>query len=247
MATFENKWSKDFSKFFHTEGRHQLADLGTKMHPRVRLLDLLQQWNFEGLPPEAVCARLARMVLIHCFVAALRHVPVAEASEQGAHAKKDPLPTSSIDELLLVAGIVAALTILFWELVKWVGRCVRRSVKTESMLKRLRELARLAAEVEIDGIEAEQRLPSPEEVRGVVQSALSGTGEESGQTTAAGSADETPELSSASAPRPTTPRASRELQPRGSPGSQSVESYVSDDLTRHLDRDRLCHVMTFST
>ena len=46
----------------------------------------------------------------------------------------------------------------------------------------------------------------------------------------------------------TTPRASsssfgpfRDLQPRGSPGSQSVESYVSDDLTRHLDRDRLCH------
>ena len=165
-----------------------------------------------------------------------------------------------MDELFLVAGIVALLAVLFWELVKWAIRC--RSVKKESKLKRLRELARLAAEVEIDRIEAEQRLPSSEEVRGVVQSALGGTGEGSGRpAVAAREADGAPELPLVSELRPsaprsptqrpatprsptqrhTTPRASRELQPRSSPGSQSVESYVSDDLTRHLDRDRLCH------
>ena len=185
---------------FHTEGRYQLADLGTKMHPRTRLLHLLQQWNFEGLPPEAVCARLARMVVFHCFMAALRSLPLAEASEQRREATKDPLPASGMDELLLVAGVVAVLAVLFWE------------------------LALLAAEVEIDRIEAEQRLPSSEEVRGVVQSALGGAGEGSGRPAAAtGEADEAPELPLTSAPgpltqRPTTPRASRELQPREFPG-----------------------------
>ena len=147
----------------------------------------------------------------------------------------------------MVAGIVAFLAVLVWELVKWAIRCVRRNVKRESKLKRLRELARLAAEVEIDRIEAEQRLPSSEEVRGVVQSALGGTGEGPGRSAvAARESDGTPEPPLASAPRsptqrPTTPRVPREPQPRSSPGSQSVESYVSDDLTRHLDRDRLCH------
>ena len=238
--------SQGLLEVFHTEGRYQLADLGTKMHPRARLLDLLQQWNFEGLPPEAVCARLARMVVLHCFMVALRSVPLAEASEQRKEVAKDPLPTSGVDELLLVAGVVAVLAVLFWELVKWAMRCMRRSVKRESKLKRLRELARLAAEVEIDRIEAEQRLPSSEEVRGAVQSALGGAGEGSGRPTAATEeADEAPEPPLTSSPRPsmnrpTTPRASSELHPRGSPGSQSVDSYVSDDLTRHLDRDRLC-------
>ena len=156
----------------HVEGRKQLADLATKMHPRARLLDLLVQWGFEGLPVDAVQQQMLQVLMVSCVALALDRIPRAEATTTDSASKKDPLASAGVDELLLVSGVVAALAVVVWELAKWFFRCLHRRVKKESKLKRLRELARLAAEVEIDRIEAEQRLPSSGEVRGTVQTAL---------------------------------------------------------------------------
>ena len=139
-----------------TEGRWQLADLATKMHPRTRLLDLLRQLGIEGLPQEAVCAQLARAIALHCIMVALERVPGAQASD--TEEPKEPLASAGMDELLLVSGLVAVVAILVWELAKWLVGCVRRSVRKENKLKRLRELARLTAELEIDRLQQEQVL-----------------------------------------------------------------------------------------
>ena len=233
----------------HVEGFFQLADLGTKMHPRVRLFDLLRQWQFAGLPDQDVCAQLAKVVALHCIMTALQRLPGVDAHAQGEERVKEPLAASGVDELLMVSTIVALIAVIVWELVKWVFRCVRRSVKRESKLKRLRELARLAAEVEIDRVEAEQRLPSSEEVTEATQSALAGATERSGRAgpdtaAAEGSARVGPSMATAEEvlgqPRAATPRGSIEPQLRGSPGVHSVASSISDDLTAHLDRERLC-------
>ena len=93
----------------HTEGLKQLADLATKMHPRVRLLDLLRQWGFEGLPPEDLCAQIARAVALHCIIVALEGLPGARASQ--VPPAKEPLASAGVDELLLVSGLVAVAAI----------------------------------------------------------------------------------------------------------------------------------------
>ena len=128
----------------YTEGCFQLADLATKMHPRARLLDLLTQWGFEGMTPEDVCLKLARVVALHCLMVALERLPQVSGSEPEEETK-DPLPSSGVDELLLVSGVVALMAVLVWELVKWLVRCLKKAAKRESKLKRLRELARPAA------------------------------------------------------------------------------------------------------
>ena len=51
----------------HVEGRCQLADLATKMHPRMRLLDLLYQWSFAGLPHEALQLQAAHVIMMGCL------------------------------------------------------------------------------------------------------------------------------------------------------------------------------------
>ena len=220
----------------HVEGRRQLADLATKMHPRARLLDLLVQWSFEGLPAELVQLRALHVITVGCVMLALDRLPRAEAAYIPGDIDKQPLASAGVDELLLVSGVVAVVAVLVWELVKWLVRCLHRSAKKESKLKRLRELARLAAEVEIDRVEAEQRLPTSVEVTDTVQAAVSGAAErpERVSLTALGTEAQQP------APSAATPRASVEPQPRSSPGGQSTTSSISDDLTRHLDRERLC-------
>ena len=153
-----------------TEGRWQLADLATKMHPRTRLLDLLRQLSFEGLTQEAVCAQLARAITLHCIMVALERVPGAQASD--TEEPKEPLASAGMDELLLVSGLVAVVAILVWELAKWLVGCVRRSVRKEIKLKRLRELARLTAELEIDRLQQEQQVPSSSDIHQAVQTAF---------------------------------------------------------------------------
>ena len=247
-----------------TEGRWQLADLATKMHPRARLLDLLRQWGFEGLPHEAACVQLARVVALHCIMVALERVPRTQASNLDE--PKEPLASAGMDELLLVSGLVAVVAILVWEFVKWLVGCVRRSMRKETKLKRLRELARLTAELEIDRLQQEQQAPSSSDIHQVLQTALRGSLEETSRH----------ERREDSAQRPLTPqREARattqhppETPPRGrhetyrqasttplrsrpehvreesvllrSPGAQSSTPSVNDDVTQHLDRSGLC-------
>ena len=161
----------------YTEGRFQLADLATKMHPRARLLDLLSQWGFEGMTPEDVCLKLARVVALHCLMVALERLPQASGSKPEEETK-DPLPSSGVDELLLVSGAVALMAVVVWELGKWLVRCLKKAAKRESKLKRLRELARLTAELEIERLEERSQAAPQEaqEVQEAVQTVLAGHG-----------------------------------------------------------------------
>ena len=50
--------------------------------------------------------------------------------------------------------------------------CVRRSARKEGKLRRLRELARLAAELEIDRLQSENQSPTSADIHQVVQAAF---------------------------------------------------------------------------
>ena len=216
---------------FHTEGRYQLADLSTKMHPRARLLDLLQQWSFDDLPEEAICVQIARAVVAYCVLTVLQEVPRANAGEASNAETKEPLAVSGTEELILVASVVAVLAVFFWELGKMLVKWVRRYLKRETRLKRLRELARLTAEEEIERLQLKE--VTAREVQGAVQSALT--------TSLTSQANRLPEPE-----QPTTPRArsshqpAAEPQPRSSPGAQSTVSSLDDDTENRSDRPRLC-------
>ena len=233
------------------EGRYQLADLSTKMHPRARLLDLLSQWGFEGLSPEDVCVQLARVVALHCIIVALERIPqaVGTADEEEP---KEPLPSSGMDELLLVSGMVAMVAVLLWELVKWALGCIKKTAKRESRLRRLRELARLTAELEIERIE-ELTQSGPQALQETVQAAVASHGgsASSGHGRIANQEPRTPPRrgrSEAQATERIPVHEGQEPQPRTSPGALSSSSSVGDDVTRHLDRGRLCKdVLTLMT
>ena len=48
------KWQASILIVNHMDGSHQWADLGTKLHPKARLFELLGMWGFIGLPHDAV-------------------------------------------------------------------------------------------------------------------------------------------------------------------------------------------------
>ena len=130
------------------EGLKQLADLGTKSHPKARMWELLRMWGFENLPAEAVQARAAKALMICLVMLALDSVPVAEATEE-----KEPLRLAGWDELFMVVLACCIIAVLVWELVKWAGRCLyTRAVqgKKAHRLKRMRDLAKAAVESELD-------------------------------------------------------------------------------------------------
>ena len=214
----------------HVEGRWQLADLGTKMHPRARLLDLLYQWGFEGLSAETVQVQMLHVLLMSCVVVALEGVPRASASGSDKASGKDPLASAGMDELLLVSGIVAVAAVLLWEFVKWLFRCFKRSAKKEGKLQRLRELARLTAEEEIERLQTEE--VSVREVQEAVRSVLAPTPDVANRQV-----QETEVLRT---PRQEGSHQSRDQQVRSSPGGQSTTSPIDDDVTNTSDRMRLC-------
>ena len=155
----------------HVEGRRQLADLSTKMHPRVRLLDLLQQWGFEGFTDDMVQLQAVHVVVLSCMVLALDRLPGAEAASSDKDKGKDPFPASGMDELLMVSGIVALVAVVVWELIKSFCGWLKRSTKRESKLQRLREMAKHTVEAEIAKYEAARTL-DPVEVQRLVRQTL---------------------------------------------------------------------------
>ncbi|CAE7462041.1 RE1, partial [Symbiodinium pilosum] len=155
----------------HVEGRRQLADLSTKMHPRVRLLDLLQQWGFEGFTDDMVQLQAVHVVVLSCVVLALDRLPGAEAASSDKDKGKDPLPASGMDELLMVSGIVALVAVVVWELIKSFCGWLKRSTKRESKLQRLREMAKHTVKAEIAKYEAARTL-DPVEVQRLVRQTL---------------------------------------------------------------------------
>ena len=227
------------------EGRYQLADLATKMHPRTRLLDLLHQWGFDGFPEEDVQIQMLNVVMLSCLVLALEHLPRASASSSDTGVEKEPLRASGMDELLLVAGAVAIVAVVLWEAGKFLYRCCVKGARRQSKIHKLRELARLTAELEIERLESKEQSPSGTAVQEAVQEAFfeamrSGGSEPPRQVPVATSSSSSSNRVAGRERDAVTPRASPLLHPRDSPGTHSVASSQDDDVTNFSDRTRLC-------
>ncbi|CAE6961298.1 RE1, partial [Symbiodinium sp. CCMP2456] len=132
----------------HVNGTAQIADLATKMHPKMRLWELLSMWGFEGLPGDAVEALQSKATYLACLVLAMMCQP-SEAKEVSAA----PIQVAGMDELLFVTVLVCIATVAVWEAAKWAFQCVMKACKEspkQRKLRRLREAARAAAEEEVD-------------------------------------------------------------------------------------------------
>ncbi|CAE7684535.1 TY5A, partial [Symbiodinium sp. KB8] len=135
----------------HVDGIKQRADLSTKCHSKARLYTLLKLWRFERLPPEAEAFLVARMTAIVCMIKMLESLPkVTAATTEEA---KDAVKIAGVDELVFVTVLACAAAILVWEIVKAAGKqlwiCLCRPTKGRKARK-LRDLAKAAAEVEVD-------------------------------------------------------------------------------------------------
>ncbi|CAE7497148.1 RE1 [Symbiodinium sp. CCMP2592] len=112
----------------HVDGVKQRADLSTKVHSKARLYALLKLWRFEQFPQEA-------------------------ATATDTEDAKDSVKIAGVDELVFVTILACAAAILAWEIVKAVGKqlwiCFCRPVRGRKA-KKLRDLARAAAEAEVD-------------------------------------------------------------------------------------------------
>ncbi|CAE7295400.1 TY5A, partial [Symbiodinium sp. CCMP2592] len=137
----------------HIEGIFQRADLSTKMHSKMRLWALLKMWRFEGLPAEAETALLLQMLTALCMTKALQSIPGAKAA-----AATDAMATVTVagmDELLLFTVIACIVAVIVWELLKRVGSFLWRlccKPKPGRRAKKLRDMARAAAEAEVDRV-----------------------------------------------------------------------------------------------
>ena len=109
----------------------------------------------EGLPQEAVCVQVTRILALYCILTAPQEVPQVRASSEQKDETKDPLTVSGTEELLLAASIVAVVAVLFSEFIKMTAKRARRYFKKETRLRRLRELARPAAEEELERFQLE--------------------------------------------------------------------------------------------
>ncbi|CAE7406162.1 GIP [Symbiodinium sp. CCMP2592] len=132
------------------EGLRQLADLGTKSHPKARMWELLRMWGFESLPSEAVQLQVIRAVLLSLVTLALDGAPKAQALEE-----KEPLKATGVDELVLLVVGCCLLAVLGWEIIKWISKCAwTRAVKGRKAqrLQRMKDLAKAAVENELDRV-----------------------------------------------------------------------------------------------
>ena len=134
----------------HVNGTEQLADLATKMHPKIRLWELLSMWNFEGLPGDAMDALQSRATYLACLVLAMMCQP---SQAEGLDESRRPVQVTGIDELLLVTLLVCVTTVAVWEAAKWIFSCLIKMCKEsprQKKLRKLREAAKAAAEEEVD-------------------------------------------------------------------------------------------------
>ena len=209
--------------------------------------------------PELSQNKVLNLVTLSCVLCLM--LAVQSLGVMGAKFNKEPLPSTGAWELtcVLIASCVGA--IVCWEVMKWTGQAMvsgccgsRRSRE----LRRLREMARLATESEIERHWTSFG-SSEEALAQQVQQAVATTIGHPRRLCSVGTQTD-PEIprvttgaaSSGDGPREhSPPRMARSLEPRPSPGAQSSASTtpsVDDDTLRHLDRERLCrdvvHLMT---
>ena len=234
--------TKGLLRVQHTPGDRQLADLPTKLHSRARLLDLLQLWSMYGLPElnQRKVMGLVTLTVVLCAMMAVQSLAV----EAKKVSEKEPLEVAGAWELSFVLALSCVAAVVGWEILK-AGRswCLRRLFQSERSrnLQRLRDLARLAAEAEIDKRWSGASEMASQTVHEHVQSAVDRALGESFVQSRAVQTDVSTTMRDVSPPRP-----DREAVPQTSPGAQSTQSIqsevssVQDELIRQSDRGRLC-------
>ena len=127
----------------HTPGDAQLADLATKLQPKMRLWRLLSLWGFIG-------DRLTGV--LNSFKATLPTVVVTLSSlvapTTGAKldGKKEPLAATGWEELALLLALSCVAVIGVWEACKAIFGSYRRWMKGTRKSRKLKKISDLAAE-----------------------------------------------------------------------------------------------------
>ena len=133
----------------HINGQRQLADLPTKLHSRVRMSELMSLWGFVGGPLARASDQMRAAALL-CLIIALQAMP-AEASSTTSSSRTVAL--AGWDELTVVTVLVCISAVGMWELGKRLGSWflgIREETAKERRLRKLRDVARSAAQEELD-------------------------------------------------------------------------------------------------
>ena len=126
----------------HVEGREQLADLATKLQPRLRLQQLLRMWGFVGTYlNETMKILKLKAVMLVMVLSSLICPSRAQPTNE-----KEPLKRMEWDEIVLLLLVVCMMTIGIWELIKVVCRRVAKYMKGLRKAKKLQDVGAIAAE-----------------------------------------------------------------------------------------------------
>ena len=127
----------------HTPGELQLADLATKLQPKLRLWKLLTLWGFVGERlTEMLNAFKAKLLSVIVVLSSLL-VPVTGSS---TGAKKEPLATTGWEELAFLMVLSCVAVIGVWEAGKAIYRTSRQWLKGSERAKKLKKVSALAAD-----------------------------------------------------------------------------------------------------
>ena len=125
----------------HVSGQGQLADLATKMQPRLRLHQLLRLWGFMG---SCLVETLQVMKLCVVMILAMISSLVCPSRAQ-LQDFKEPVKAAGWDELALFLLFVGLITIVCWEFFKWGAACVYKTLKAQRKKRKMQEVGEIAA------------------------------------------------------------------------------------------------------
>ena len=186
----------------HLAGEDQPADLPTKLHSKARLLHLLGTWGMIGL------AGLNEKKGLQCLKLGCVFLLLLAIQSLAVSAAKEPLPTVGTMELFALLILTCISAVALWEAGKALGTWAYPRLfgsKRERKIRKLKELARIAAEAEIEKWMDEDEVPSSERVLQAARDRATRT------ATTAMSGPTRPRTTSPS-PSPTTELSPREAQ-----------------------------------
>ena len=230
----------------HIAGEDQPADLPTKMHSKARLLHLLGVWGMiglEGLSCQRALEGLKLGCLLLVMVAIQSLAAAAESLEDAPVKLKEPLPVTGTSELLLLVAMTCIAAVAVWELTKWTYATVVPMIfgtKKSRRLKKLRELAKAAAEAEVERWIDEDIQQQSENIIGSVRRTLRATSSDPGPAATPEQVPEEPlEVDRTPIRRGRSPEASRASTFGGTrPPTPPIPTSPDEGL---LERGRVVH------
>ena len=200
----------------HIPGEDQPADLPTKMHSKARLMHLLGVWGMvglDGLNAGKVLEGMKLGCLLLVMVAIQSLAAAGETPPEEPVKLKDPLPVTGTSELLMLVVMTCIAAVAVWELVKWAYATLVPMIcgtKKSRRLKKLRELARAAAEAEVERWMDDGAQHQSEDIIGSVRRTLRATSSDPGPAVVQERLPEVPlEVERTPSPRGRSPVASR--------------------------------------